>query len=319
MFSEKKQPEKPKLHSRNKNRERYDLNALENSFPELKKYIAVNKFGVETIEFSNPRAVKLLNQSILNHYYGIQYWEFPDENLCPPVPGRADYLHHMADLLGSKNSFTIPTGDTITCLDIGTGASCIYPIIGVVDYGWRFIASEINPASLESAQKIAEANASISGKVECRLQQNSNNIFQGIIRPEDTIDITICNPPFHASIDEAQSGSRRKIRNLSGKNVETPVLNFAGITNELIYKGGEYAFIEIMIRESKQFAKNWFWFSSLVSKESNLNRIQRLLEKSNANQINIIPMGTGNKRNRIVAWTFLSNEEQRNWIESRWQ
>ena len=319
MVLEKTQPEKTRLHPRNKNRERYDLNALILSNPELKEYIIRIKSGVESIDFANPRAVKLLNQAILHHYYGIQNWEFPDENLCPPVPGRADYIHYIADLLGEKNSGTIPTGDTIICLDVGTGASCIYPLIGVAEYGWRFIASDINPASIKSAEHIVRANASITDKVECRTQQNSNHIFQGIIRTEDKIDSTICNPPFHSSKEDAQKATRRKIRNLSGKNVETPVLNFAGISDELIYEGGEMAFIEIMIRESNLFSKNCFWFSTLVSKESNLSRIQGLLENSKATEIKTIPMGTGNKRSRVVAWTFLSGEEQEEWAKSRWK
>lgn len=317
MPPEKKQPEKTRLHPRNKNREKYDLNALILSTPELKRYVARNKFGIESIDFSNPCAVKLLNKAILHHYYGITDWEFPDENLCPPVPGRADYIHHIADLLCEKNSGTIPMGDKLTCLDVGTGASCIYPIIGVTEYGWQFIGSDIDPASIASAEKIVQANASLTGKIECRIQPNPTNIFQGIINQEDKIDITICNPPFHSSMEEAQKGTRRKIQNLSGKKTKTPLLNFAGIRNELIYTGGEYTFIETMIRESKLFSKSCFWFSTLVSKESNLKGIHRLLEKSGAKEIKTIPMGTGNKQSRIVAWTFLSGEEQKEWVESR--
>ncbi len=304
MSSKKNPQEKPRLHPRNKNRERYDLNALIFSIPELKSYVAKNKFGLESIDFANPRAVKLLNKAILHHNYGIAAWEFPDENLCPAVPGRADYIHHIADLLAAKNFGTVPMGDEITCLDVGTGASCIYPIIGVTEYGWRFIGSDTDPASIASAEKIVRANASLTGKIECRLQQNPSNTFQGIIHRDDKIDITISNPPFHSSMEEAQKGTRRKVRNLSGKKTKTPVLNFAGISNELIYPGGEYAFIETMIRESKVFSANCSWFSTLVSKESNLKRIQRLLEKSGARQIKTIPMGTGNKISRIVAWSF---------------
>lgn len=319
MSSEKRQQEKARLHPRNKNRERYDLGALSPTTPGLKRYIKPNKFGVESIDFSNPRAVKLLNKAILNHYYGIKNWSFPDENLCPPVPGRADYIHHMADLLGENDSGTIPMGDKITCLDIGTGASCIYPIIGVTEYGWRFIGSDIDPKSIASARNIVHSNPSLKGKVECRLQKNSKDVFHGIISKDDKIDLSICNPPFHASMEEAQKGTRRKIKNLSGKKVKSPQLNFAGISSELICEGGEYEFIRNMIRDSKKFSKNCYWFSSLVSKQSNLKGIRRSLEKIKVNQIKTISMGTGNKLSRIVAWTFLSREEQKEWIETRWK
>ena len=319
MSSEKHQKEKARLHSRNKNRERYDLSALTTCNPELKDYIMPNKFGVESVDFSNPLAVKLLNKALLNHYYGIKNWEFPDENLCPPIPGRADYIHHIADLLGENNFGTIPIGDKITCLDVGLGASCIYPIIGVTEYGWKFIGSDIDPKSIASAQNIVNSNSSIKDKIECRLQKNSKDVFHSIVGKEDKIDLIICNPPFHSSIEDAQKGTRRKIKNLSGKKVKTPELNFAGISNELICDGGEYKFIQNMIRESARFSKNCYWFSTLVSKQSNLKGIYKLLERIEANQIKKIPMGTGNKSSRIVAWTFLSREEQKEWRDTRWK
>jgi len=319
MSSEKNQQEKARLHSRNKNRERYDFSALTISNPELKIYVKPNKFGVDSVDFSNPFAVKLLNKAILNHYYGIESWEFPDENLCPPIPGRADYIHHIADLLGENNFGTIPFGDKITCLDVGLGASCIYPIIGVTEYDWKFIGSDIDPKSIASAQNIVNSNSSLKDKIECRLQKNPKDVFHGIIDQEDKMDLTICNPPFHSSIEDAQKGTRRKIKNLSGKKVKSPELNFAGISNELICDGGEYKFIQNMIRESKKFSKNCYWFSTLVSKQSNLKGIYKLLEKIEANQIKTIPMGTGNKSSRIVAWTFFSREEQKEWRETRWK
>jgi 23S rRNA (adenine1618-N6)-methyltransferase len=319
MSSEKNRNEKVRLHPRNKNRERYDLVALINTTPELKNYITLNTHGTESVDFANPLAVKLLNTAILNHYYGITYWKFPDENLCPPIPGRADYIHYMADLLAENNFGKIPTGHRITCLDIGMGASCIYPIIGVTEYGWKFIGSDINPKSITSSQQIVNANTLLTGKIECRLQKNSKDIFHGIITKDDKIECTVCNPPFHASAEDAQQGSLRKIRNLSGKKVKTAELNFAGISNELIYEGGEYKFIQSMIRESEKFSKNCFWFSTLVSKQANLKRIQTLLESTEVNQIKTIPMGTGNKSSRIVAWTFLSKEERKEWRETRWK
>ena len=319
MSLEKNKQEKARLHSRNKNRERYDLSALATAIPELKKYVKPNKFGVDSVDFSNPLAVKLLNKALLIHYYGIERWEFPNENLCPPIPGRANYIHHIADLLGENNFGTIPIGDKITCLDVGLGASCIYPIIGVTEYDWKFIGSDIDPKSIASAQHIINSNASLKDKIECRLQKSPNAIFRGIIGKEDKIDVTMCNPPFHSSIEDAQKGTRRKIKNLSGKKVKTPELNFAGISNELICDGGEYQFIQTMIRESKEIFKNCYWFSTLVSKQSNLKGIYKILEKTEANQIKTIPMGTGNKSSRIVAWTFLTSEEQIVWRETRWK
>ena len=319
MSSEKSTQEKITLHPRNKNRERYDLSALIVTVPELAKYVKPNKFGDDSVDFASPVAVKLLNTALLNHYYGIKYWEFPDENLCPPIPGRADYIHYMADLLKESNFGRMPAGDKITCLDIGIGANSIYPILGVTEYNWKFIGADIDPKSIASAQNIVDNNPSLKDKIECRLQKNPKAIFEGIIGADEKIDISVCNPPFHASAEDAQSGARRKVKNLSGKNQKSPDLNFAGVSNELIYDGGEFQFIHSMIAESKRFSKSCYWFSTLVSKQSNLKGIYKALENLNAVQIKTIPMGTGNKSTRIVAWTFLSKEEQKIWRDTRWK
>ena len=303
MSSEKQSKEQ--LHPRNRNIDRYDLKSLVNAIPELQNFIRPNKFGEDSINFSDPRAVKLLNKAILHHYYGIEFWEFPDKNLTPPIPGRADYLHYIADLLAKSNDGKVPIGEKVTCLDIGTGASCIYPILGVTEYGWNFIATDIDSNSIASTNKIVDSNLSLKGKIESRLQKNPKNIFHGIIHSNEKIDITICNPPFHSSHEEAQRGTRRKIKNLSGEKVKSPKLNFSGLSNELIYEGGEYVFIQNMIKESKSFSENVKWFTTLVSKKAHLKGILLELEKNGAKQIKNIPMGTGNKVTRVVAWTFV--------------
>ncbi|MCB0804059.1 MAG: 23S rRNA (adenine(1618)-N(6))-methyltransferase RlmF [Flavobacteriales bacterium] len=319
MSSEKNQHEKSRLHARNRNRERYDLNALIRSNPELKKQVKPNKYGLDSIDFANPVAVKILNKALLNHYYGIKHWDFPEENLCPPIPGRADYIHYIADLLKDSNFGLMPKGNQINCLDVGVGASCIYPIIGVTEYDWNFIGSDIDPKSLENAKEIAQLNPSLKDKMSFRLQENPYAIFEGIIATVEKIDVTICNPPFHASVEAAKKGTQRKIKNLTGKRVKSPKLNFAGISSELICEGGEHHFIQNIIRESQQFSKNSFWFSTLVSKQSNLKGIYKALENMGLKTIKTISMGTANKSTRIVAWTFLNKEEQQAWKETRWK
>ena len=318
MSGKKKPKIKSKMHPRNKNRERYDLKALILAHPELKDFIKPNKHGDDSIDFSNPKAVKVLNRSLLKHYYKIDFWEFPDHNLCPPIPGRADYIHYLADLIRENNFGRSPEGNKITCLDIGVGASCIYPIIGITEYNWNFIASDIDELSIENANKIVSNNTKLLNKVNCKLQKDSKAIYRGIIGSKDKIDITMCNPPFHESQQAAQKGSLRKDKNIGAKKVKKAELNFAGIQNELIYEGGEIKFISAMVLQSKTFKNNCFWFTTLVSKQSNLNAIYNKLDQVNASEIKTIPMGTGNKVTRIVAWTFLSKSQQNQWRKDRW-
>jgi 23S rRNA (adenine1618-N6)-methyltransferase len=298
---------KATLHRNNKNRKQYDLLALVKEIPELEKYVKKNIDGEQTVDFSDPIAVKLLNKALLSHYYDVKFWKFPDTNLCPPIPGRADYIHHMSDLLDKS----MRKGKTINCLDIGVGASCIYPIIGITEYNWNFIASDIDRKSIATAKKIISSNPNLKGKVDFRFQNDSNKIFEGILKQEDRIEITICNPPFHASRKEALEEQRKKVRNLTGKYHQNPKLNFSGASEELIYEGGEYQFIQNMIKESAKYANNCVWFSTLVSKKKNLHGIYINLKRLKVHQIKEIEIITANKKSRIIAWTFMTKREQK--------
>ena len=127
------------LHARNRHRSRYDFPLLVKEHPELSRFVRVNEYDDESIDFADPAAVRSLNKALLKLYYGITHWDIPENYLCPPIPGRADYIHHVADLLRSCNNSVIPRGTSVTVLDIGVGANCIYPIIGVKEYGWHFV------------------------------------------------------------------------------------------------------------------------------------------------------------------------------------
>ncbi len=321
MLQKKKEhpQEKSKLHPRNKNRERYDFKQLIGSFPELASFVKPNLYGDESVDFADPEAVKVLNKALLLHHYSIGNWDIPEGYLCPPIPGRADYIHHIADFLCRNNYGKIPAGRHIKCLDIGVGASCIYPIIGNTEYGWSFIGSDIDQVAIESANQIVASIPAMQGKVECKLQTNPKDFFYGIIRKDELIDLSICNPPFHVSAKEAQEGTLRKIYNLNPDKNAEPVLNFGGQNNELWCDGGEEKFVRNMILQSKKFAANCFCFSTLISKESNMKSVYRALEQVEAFGVETIPMGQGNKISRIVAWTFLNTEEQNKWKNTRWK
>lgn len=310
--------EKTVLHPRNRHRERYDFKLLTAACPELAKYVKLNPAGIETIDFANPKAVKWLNKALLKQYYSLAYWDVPAGFLCPPIPGRADYIHYIADLLGSSNNGKIPTGYKIKCMDIGVGASCIYPVIGNKEYGWSFIGTDIEEAALESANKIITNNAFLKRNIELRFQENPNDIFHGVMLRNEPIDVAICNPPFHMSQEEAQKGTLRKLSSLNQKKVTTPVLNFGGQSNELWCAGGEERFVRNMIRQSKQFADNCFWFSTLISKKEHLPAIYDALKLAKATDVKTIQMGQGTKISRIVAWTFLNPTQQKKWLDTKW-
>ena len=315
--------EKTNLHPRNLDRFGYNFEQLIEKSPELQHFVSINEHNIETIDFSNPDAVKSLNKALLLLHYDIQNWDIPKNYLCPPIPGRADYIHYIADLLASGNNGIIPEGETVQGLDIGGGANCIYPIIGNSAYGWSFVGTDIDLQAIKNCSAIIEENPKLIDAISLQQQTESRFIFKNIITPEDKFTFTICNPPFHASQDEATKSTLRKINNLENTKTTTraaaerseakPVLNFGGHNAELWCEGGELGFVTQMIYESAKYPMQCLWFTTLVSKKENLSSLYKTLNKVSAVEIKTIDMAQGQKTSRIVAWTFLSAAQQKNW------
>ena len=105
---------------------------------------------------------------------------------------------------------------------------------------------------------------------------------------------------------------------MNHKKITTPTLNFGGQNTELWCEGGEERFVRDMIRQSKQFGSNCFWFTTQISKQSHLESVYDALKNAGALEVKTITMGQGTKVSRIVAWTFLKKDQQTGWINTRW-
>lgn len=288
---------KEQLHPRNRFRTGYDFARLVVSSPQLASFVAANAYGDASIDYANPDAVEALNQALLKDAYGIDEWDVPPGYLCPPIPGRSDYLHHLADLPGIGD-------DRVRVLDIGTGANCIYPLIGASEYGWQFVGTETDSVALRWAKKLVEANPRVSALIECRLQKAPLACFDGVVNAGERFDLSMCNPPFHASAEAAAQGTRRKHRNLGHKQGRAPVLNFGGQAAELWCEGGELGFARRMISESAEQPGLCRWFTTLVSQSAHLPRLFHALEAVDAIDVQTLEMVHGQKKSRILAWTF---------------
>ena len=318
--------EKSTLHPRNPHRGRYDFQQLIAASPGLAPLVAPNAYGDESINFADPLAVKALNRALLNVVYGIREWDIPPKYLCPPIPGRADYLHFLADLLAECNGGVIPRGNLVRVLDIGVGANCIYPLIGQREYGWQFVGSDIDAAAIANAQRIVDANG-LGEAISLRLQASATAIFKGVVRPDEVFDLTLCNPPFHASLAEARLGTQRKWQNLGKDAVQQkalgkkkiPLLNFGGQGAELYCEGGEEAFVCRMIEESAQLRGRCMWFTTLISRSASLPAVYRAIKYAGALDSRTIEMAQGQKKSRIVAWTFLDGKQRQAWCMARWK
>ena len=293
---------KDALHVRNRFRAGYDFAQLAAVSPTLTPFVAPNAYGDTSIDFADPLAVKALNQALLAQAYGLTTWDIPAGALCPPVPGRSDYIHYLADLLAEDDAGAIPRGGDVVILDIGTGANCIYPLVGAAEYGWRFVATDIDPAAVQWARTLVAANRAVSDRIQCRLQPTPSECFRDVMQAGEHFAASMCNPPFHASAAEAAAGTRRKQRNL-GTSVSAG-LNFGGQAGELWCDGGELGFVGRMIVQSVAVRDRCRWFTSLVSNSAHLPRLYDALRRVNANDVRTIAMAQGQKQSRILAWRF---------------
>ncbi len=296
---------KTKLHPRNQHSEGYDFERLVAQTPELEVFTICSPVGQTTIDFQDVRAVRMLNRALLKTHYDIDFWDIPAGYLCPPIPGRVDYIHYLADLLADSNDQEIPRGRHIKALDIGTGASLVYPLTGQSEYGWHFTGVDIDAGAIKSARQICDFNKLA---ITLRQQSKPENIFRGVIQPNDAFHVTMCNPPFHGSIEKANKGTQRKWANL-GKGRSTK-LNFGGQNAELWCPGGEIKFIARMVEQSTEFADQCLWFTSLVSKKDNLQPLSRILGKARVADYKVVEMAQGQKTSRFIAWTYMKKSQR---------
>ncbi len=295
---------RPGFHPRNRHQGRYDLAALTNASPALAGFLVQTPYGDRSIDFADPRAVKALNRALLASQYDIREWDIPDGYLCPPIPGRADYVHHLADLLASRpGDASLKKGPAVRILDLGVGANVVYPLLGHREYGWSFVGTDIDPRALASAARILAANPGLEAAVTLRLQPQKTAILDGVLAPGERFAACMCNPPFHASAAEARGGSERKWKNLGRGGGARPVLNFGGQAGELWCAGGEAGFLARLVAESARHRDACGWFTALVSRSASVPGLVAALRACGATH-RVIEMGQGQKRSRMLAWSF---------------
>ena len=279
------------MHPNNIHQAPYNFSELVKVHPELGDHIKISRHGGETIDFSNGASVYALNKAILKLNYGLEEWSIPEGYLCPPVPGRVDYLHHINDLIGKKKA---------NGLDIGTGANSIYPLLGASVFDWNMTGVDIDANAIAAAKENVAANPKLSEQIEIKHQTVNANIFEGIIEADEHFDFVMCNPPFYSSEKEALQANYQKNRNLG---LDPKNRNFGGQANELWCNGGEALFLKRMVKQSADFKTQVNWFTALVSQKEHLPKISKQIIKLGAKH-KIVNMEQGNKQSRFIAWSF---------------
>lgn len=280
------------MHHRNLHRYGYDFPKLAEAFPELSKYIITTPEGSKSIDFSDFDAVRVFNQALMAHHYGVRHWRLPENALIPAVPGRAEYLHQLSDLIGKGEK---------KGLDVGCGASAVYCLLGSAIYNYTMVGVDVDDESIAFAKK----NTSTYENIEIRHQIDRGQILKGVMREGEFFDFTMCNPPFFESEEEAIKANRKKNRNLGVKSSDR---NFGGLAHELWCNGGEALFIKRMIKESVAVKAQVGWFTCLLSRKQHLDKPIKQIKKLKAEHKSV-SIEVGNKEMQILAWRFEKNNE----------
>ncbi|GCB72140.1 hypothetical protein scyTo_0001843 [Scyliorhinus torazame] len=171
--------------------------------------------------------------------------DIPLERLIPTVPLRLNYIHWVEDLIGSD----AVKSKLIRGIDIGTGASCIYPLLGATMNGWFFLATEVDDMCFNYAKKNVEQN-NLSDLIKV-VKVPQKTLLMDALKEESEIvyDFCMCNPPFFANQLEAKG--------VNSRNPSRPPpssINTGGIT-EIMAEGGELEFVKRIIHDSLQLKK----------------------------------------------------------------
>ncbi|KAM0425150.1 hypothetical protein ACHAPT_009711 [Fusarium lateritium] len=243
--------------------------------------------------FDNPQCVKQLTKTLLKLDFGIEM-ELPDDRLCPSVTVRHNYSLWLKDTLDATG-YEEPGGKLVG-LDIGTGASCIYPLLGCTQRSWEFIATEIDEKNLEYARKNVALN-----KLEDRIRIVERKPTDALIPLDDLnidkIDFTMTNPPFYKSEQEMIKSAEQKSR--------PPFTACTGAKVEMVTDGGEVAFVDRILKESLKLRERVRWYTAMFGFLTSLVDFVAKLREHGIDNYAITEFVQGSKTRRwAVAWSF---------------
>ncbi|XP_072978132.1 uncharacterized protein [Typha angustifolia] len=308
----RRRKDRPTIHPRNRYSESApDFGLLASLYPSFADFVFPSRSGRPTIDWTDFNATRELTRVLLLHDHGVHWW-IPDGQLCPTVPNRSNYIHWIEDLLACE--LTPPTRASdgrVRGFDIGTGANCIYPLLGASLFGWSFVGSDVTDVALEWAKKNVESNPHLVELIEIR---NANDascsaedkpigevarqdvvvkppVLVGIVKDGESFDFCMCNPPFFESIEAA------------GLNPKT---SCGGTAMEMVCPGGECAFITRIIEDSVSLKHSFRWFTSMVGRKVNLKFLMSKVRDVGASVVKTTEFVQGQTARWGLAWSFVS-------------
>ena len=273
---------------------------LARKYPSFSKHMILQDDGKSFLNWKDVQAHVELTKTLLQEDFKIS-WNIPPDFLCPPIPQRLNYIHWIEDLLAgpveveTKPAHSLKIPPQARGVDIGVGASCIYPLLGVRSQpGWKFLGSDINKSSLESARENVKRNG-LEGNIEVRLMDNKKRLLVDLLKEEDgEFDFVMCNPPFFSSMAEARNASH--VRACSGN------------LDEMVADGGEVAFVCRIIEDSKKLQTRIRWYTSMLGHRSSVKTIVGEAKAAGAKQVRTTKFFQGKTVRWAVGWSFHAQE-----------
>lgn len=266
---------------------------LADKFTELSPYLRTSNKHKDryTIDFGNQQAVRILNRALLSVYFNLDV-EIPSGNLCPIVSNRLNYVKWIASHLVTE----LPEGNNIRGLDIGTGASCVYPLLAVRVIGnCTMVGTDIDAESVAVASKNVDRNG-LQNKIQVYLNQNSQVKLPTDVVGSQTFTFCMCNPPFYQDVQER--------RQLAQEKQDKPLLITDGTDTELYCEGGEQGFLSGLVKESAELQTKILWYTTMAGKKSTIPVLRSQLKSAGARQVREFKLVQGKTTRWVLAWSF---------------
>ncbi|KAH9930660.1 S-adenosyl-L-methionine dependent methyltransferase [Fomitopsis serialis] len=279
------------MHPRNPYGTAPDFVSLADAYPALKPHLIATASGV-SIDFRDETSQRRLTEALLHRDFSLMI-DVPEVRLCPPVQHRLNYILWLQDVVNATYLTEPPIHHRrVTGVDIGTGASAIYPLLGCrVDAQWSFVATDVDEKSLQYA-RLNIQNNNLQDRVSLVQSDPNGPVLQHVL----VFDFTMCNPPFY--------GSKEDVKRSAEAKEYQPNAVCTGADVEMITPGGEGAFVCKMVSESLELRSRCRWYTSMLGKLSSLTEVVALLRKHQIDNYAITEFVQGQTRRWAIAWSF---------------
>ncbi|KAM1243518.1 hypothetical protein ACFX2G_035762 [Malus domestica] len=335
----KRKEERPATHLRNKYSENTpDFAHLASLYPSFEPFVFFSRDGRPRVDWTDFNATRELTRVLLLHDHRLNWW-IPDGQLCPTVPNRSNYIHWIEDLLSSDIIVkTTSNGDKVRGFDIGTGANCIYPLLGASLLGWSFVGSDVSDVALEWAEKNVRDNPHIAELIEIRkvesvketlpLEGSPNGMLDGTERKieltenmeSEAVTLPSSSSTYHGPpilLGVVKNGEEFDFCMCNPPFFETmeeaglnPKTACGGTPTEMVCPGGEKAFITRIIEDSVTLKHTFRWYTSMVGRKLNVKILTSKLWEVGVTMVKTTEFVQGQTSRWGLAWSFLPPAKQ---------